>query len=960
MVECEYAVWGEMGLKIISWNVNGLARCRRNGFLKFLADTKPDVLCCQEIKGQCPLRTPGYLQFWNPAKRANYSGTLTLAKRQPLSCQYGLGIEEFDVEGRLITLEYKDYYIVNVYVPNLNPHSTPDRLDYRIKWDKALKEYLTSLPKPAVVCGDFNVAREYIDIYPENQKNTPEEPLFQSDERAGFDAFIAAGFVDVFRAFYPYKEGAYTWWGPRPKSRQENKGSRLDYFLVSGELLSCIRSVKHHTTTLCSDHCPISIIMGAIIFQYEASDEDLAVRWRTIDWSKMEKELYRNQSKLALAAYNRDWDSVRIMQDKLVESYAAKVLAVRFVADTNSAAGIDGVKLTNDAQKMKMALSLTSRGYRPLPNRYQKINEKGKELTLHIPAARDKAMLVLYSLALDPVAESTADKKSFFARKGRSAHDAFAYIFRELNQEKPPKWIVKADVAAFFDSIMQNWLIENIPMDKTVLRKFLRAGVVKNGEFFVSKQGISFASSLSPILGNMVLDGLQSYIYDGLYPHGYVDYSNGSMVRFADDIVVTARTLGSAEKIMTLVCDFLSSRGLGFNQEKTKIAHIKDGFSFLSWHFQEKGGVLTVEPTDGSIKKIERELENLIMNFKGTQRALIEKINEKLSGWAAYHRSTDAYMIFRHIDAVVEGLLVAKMCQKYSRWHRETVLKKFWISVGGFHIFALPDDPTFRVVRLAPLAMVQHKPCKVSFNPYLDKEYFALLQHRRDEQKANGKYKVIWQRQGGRCAFCGNPMLADQEVEVIEKVIGKGRRVQNLIYIHRQCAYDMFSDSDDAIGEHIDLFDLLADFIDITPLRESPYLELRDFFRLTDKSPLSLTFHQIEEILGDSLPAEAYFFDAFWYEIMPGMTSPMWREEGYPFHAIIPGELDYYISDAWTSQGYEIKALHRHEERVVFRRVVTGVSALRIPKELTARKLPDQIVYKLEKLLKQFVRENGL
>ena len=169
----------------------------------------------------------------------------------------------------------------------------------------------------------------------------------------------------------------------------------------------------------------------------------------------------------------------------------------------------------------------------------------------------------------------------------------------------------------------------------------------------------------------------------------------------------------------------------------------------MSWHFQEKKGVLTVEPTDGSIKKIERELENLILNFKGTQRALIEKINDKLSGWAAYHRSTDAYMIFRHIDAVVEGLLVVKMCQKYSRWHRETVLRKFWIYVGGYHVFALPDDPACRVVRLAPLAIVRHKPCKVSFNPYLDKDYFSQLQHCRDEQKANGKYKVVWQRQGG-------------------------------------------------------------------------------------------------------------------------------------------------------------------------------------------------------------------
>lgn len=455
--------------------------------------------------------------------------------------------------------------------------------------------------------------------------------------------------------------------GPRRKSREENKGSRLDYFPISGELLGYVQSVKHHTDTLCSDHCPISIIMNTVTVLRETSDEDLAVRWRTIDWPKMENELFQTQSRLAKAAYDRNWEQVKILQSTLVTSCAARVMAVRSAADTNSAAGIDGVKLTNDAQKMKMALSLTKRGHQPLPNRYEKVMERGKELTLHIPAAKDKAMLVLYAFSLDPIAESTADKKSFFARKGRSAHDAHAYLLQAFQQADPPRWVVKADVAAFFDHVMHGWLIKHIPMDKTMLRKFLQAGVIKNGELFETNCGISFASSLSPILGNMLLDGLQSYIYDGLYPEGGVDFANGNMVRFADDVVVTARTERDAERIMTLIRDFLSNCGLGVNPQKTYITHIREGFTFLSWHFQEREGVLTVQPTDGSIKKIERELESLIMGFKGSQRALIERINDKLSGWAAYHRSTDAYMVFRHIDAVVEGVLVLKMCQKYLR-----------------------------------------------------------------------------------------------------------------------------------------------------------------------------------------------------------------------------------------------------------------------------------------------------
>lgn len=949
-------------MKIVSWNVNGLQRCRRNGFLKFLSDVKPDILCCQEIKGETVLKTPSYLQFWFPAERKNYSGTLILTRREPLAVQYGLGIDRFDVEGRLITLEYKDYFILNVYAPNLNPHSSPDRLDYRIAWDKALLEYIKKLSKPTILCGDFNVTRGYIDIYPENQKNTPEESLFQSEERAGFEAYLSTGLIDVFRAFYPYQEGAYTWWGPRPRSRAENRGSRLDYFLISGELLSYVQNVKHHTDTLGSDHCPISMVIGKITLHRDMSDEDLAVQWRTIDWPKMRQALFQKQRELALAAYQCQWSKIRPLQDELVASYAARVLAVRNVADTNSAAGVDGVRLTEDGQKMRMALSLSPRGYRPLPNRYEKILERGKEVTIHIPAAKDKAMLVLYSFALDPVAESTADKKSFFSRKGRSAHDAYAYIYQGLTQENPPEWVVKVDVAQFFDQVLHHWLIDHIPMDSTILRKFLQTGTIKNGELFHSPRGISYASSLSPILGNMLLDGLQTYLYDHLYPQGNVDYADGSMVRFADDIIITARSHESATQIFQIVESFLAARGLGFNQEKTKIVHITEGFSFLSWHFQRVNDVLVVTPTDSSVIKCEQDLKNLIENFKGTQRVLIEKINHKLSGWASYHRGTDAFMVFRHIDAIVEGLLIAKMCSKYPRWHRETILRKFWIYVEGYHVFALPDDPTIRVRRLAPLAIVRHKPCKVTFNPYLDREYYAFLQHRRNEQKANGKYRAVWLRQNGQCAFCGNRMLPDQEVKIIERNIGQGRRVQNLIYIHKQCAYDVILSKNDDVNEHIDLFELLGDFIDEAPISKSPYLELREYFRMCNTSPITLTFDKIEEILGDKLPAEAYFYDAFWFEILPGMTSPLWKEEGYPFHALEPNKMDhvYCISDAWLSQGYEIKALHRDEKRVVFRRVVTGMSGLRIPRVLLNQKLPDHIVYKLEKMLLEFVHHYGL
>ena len=225
-------------MKIVSWNVNGIAACRRKGFLEFLADAKPDIVCCQEIKTRCSLNTPGYTQFWNLSKKTKCSGTLTLVRKLPLSCSLKIGIDKFDDDGRFIALEYKECYIINVYVPSVHPHNTPDRPDYRMEWDTALREYVSNLSKPVILCGDFNATRAWIDSYPENAKNEPDNLFFRSDIREGMEKLINTGLVDVFRELHPFKEGAYTWWGPKNKNRADNRGTRLDYFLLSSELLS--------------------------------------------------------------------------------------------------------------------------------------------------------------------------------------------------------------------------------------------------------------------------------------------------------------------------------------------------------------------------------------------------------------------------------------------------------------------------------------------------------------------------------------------------------------------------------------------------------------------------------------------------------------------------------------------------------------------------------------------------
>lgn len=918
------------------------------------------MVCCQEIKAKCALNTPGYLQYWNPAQKPGCSGTLTLARKEPISCSPGMGIEKFDVEGRLIALEYKDYYIVNVYAPSVHPHNAPGRPDYRLEWDAALRSYVSGLSKPIILCGDLNATRAWIDSYPDNSKNVADDPHFQPEVREGLENLLDTGLVDAFRALYPRKEGSYTWWGPKNRNRADNRGSRLDYFLVSNELLTFVRNVKFHVDIVGSDHCPISLLFYPVTQKEELDGEALARLWQDTDMEEMEKELTAKQKAIALAAFHRNWKAVELLQSELVHSWAARVLAVQDVAEEKkkSQCGVDGVRWRSDAEKAKAALNLTSRNYWPLPYRHTQVVDDGKIINLHIPAARDQAMQILYRFALEPAAESTADHRSFFSRRGRHIADIHVYLSRELSRPDAPRFGLIVDVRSFFSNMMHSWLLENIPMDKTVLRRFLKAGTVMKGELFPTEQGVSYAASLSPILANMMLDGLQSFIYDRLYPMGGNSYQDGSAFRFADDIFITAKSPERARVIEQIVTEFLAVRGLKINYDKLKVVDVRSGFIFLSRHYWWENGVLCAKPSNGSIKKLERELKALVYNFKGALRTLIHKINSKLTGWVSYHRVEDSYMEFRHIDSVVETYLLQRMCGSHPRWSQEAVKKRYWIKDDKHYVFALPQDRSIRVHRLAPTPIVAQKPCRLDFNPFLNPEYYIYLQHRREVQKASGKYYAVWRRQEGRCYYCRQMMLPDQEVDVIERVIGQGRLLNNLIYIHRRCAYDILEDADEDTGEPEDTVSILKTFLEDAPAENSPYLELTEFFRLNGRQTVSLSFRDIEHILGDALPWEAYCFDAFWYDTEPEAASPLWKEEGFPFQTFLLSERSYSIADSWRSQGYAIKALHREKNRVVFRLVEKSASGYELPTPLRQR-LPDDIRYKLDKMIRQFMKENG-
>ncbi len=247
-------------MKIITWNVNGIRACVKKGFLDYFNEIDADMFCIQETKlqeGQIELELDGYHQYWNYAEKKGYSGTAIFTKIEPISVKYGLGIEEHDKEGRVVTLEFDEFFLVNVYTPNSQKELA--RLEYRMKWENDFRDHLNELDekKPVILCGDLNVAHKEIDL--KNPKTNKKSAGFSDEEREKMTELLEVGYIDSYRYLYPDKEEIYTWWSYMRKSRERNSGWRIDYFVISERLAEKIKDVEIHSEILGSDHCPVML-----------------------------------------------------------------------------------------------------------------------------------------------------------------------------------------------------------------------------------------------------------------------------------------------------------------------------------------------------------------------------------------------------------------------------------------------------------------------------------------------------------------------------------------------------------------------------------------------------------------------------------------------------------------------------------------------------------------------------
>ena len=411
------------------------------------------------------------------------------------------------------------------------------------------------------------------------------------------------------------------------------------------------------------------------------------------------------------------------------------MLAVRKVTTNKgkNTAGIDKIVWQSPLDKMRAALALSDKNYKARPLRRVYIEKKGKKSKrpLSIPTMYDRAMQALYAMALQPVAETTADPNSYGFRKYRSCQDACEHIFTALSRKYSPQWVLEGDIKGCFDNISHEWLIENIPMDKSVLKQFLKCGYVYDGELYPSEGGTPQGGVISPILANMALDGIQKMLVENFDTNRKGNISSRehkkhkvNFIRYADDFIVTAINEETATQAKRYIREYLAQRGLQLSEEKTLITNINEGFDFLGWNFRKFKEKLIIRPSDKSIKSLIGSLHETIIR-KGRalpQKIMIHQLNQKLTGWGNYHKSVCSKVTFQKVDRAVFILLWKWACHRHPRKGRRWIKGKYWHAKGSRNWVFATDEAELRALSYIPI--VRHPKLKLSENPYINEQYF--------------------------------------------------------------------------------------------------------------------------------------------------------------------------------------------------------------------------------------------
>ncbi len=479
--------------------------------------------------------------------------------------------------------------------------------------------------------------------------------------------------------------------------------------------------------------------------------------WDALHWNTLKQQVKRLQMRIAKATREGKRGKVKALQWLLTHSKAAKLLAVKRVTSNKGAktAGIDNLCWNTSKQKLQGALSLSRRGYQPSALRRIYIPKKnGKKRPLGIPTMKDRAMQALYLLALEPVAETQADCHSYGFRPKRSAADAIEQCFNCLSRRRNASWVLEADIKACFDQINHQWLLENIPTDKTLLEKWLRCGFFDKGEWFDTEAGTPQGGIISPTLANMALDGIASCLKRTCLPKDKVN-----LIRYADDCVITGISKELLQQqVKPAIEQFLKRRGLSLSLEKTRITHIDNGFDFLGFNLRKYKGKLLIKPAKYSVKNHLAEIRGIIKsNPTCTTENLIRLLNPKISGWSNYYRQVVAYDTFRFVDYQIHWAIWRWCKRRHPLKNNQWISQRYYHRQGlGSRFYAPMFDPKrqkhwrWYLHKAADLPIVRHIKIRADYHPYLPEAelYFARRQCWIKNRKQEAMQQKLFMRVG--------------------------------------------------------------------------------------------------------------------------------------------------------------------------------------------------------------------
>ena len=536
-----------------------------------------------------------------------------------------------------------------------------------------------------------------------------------------------------------------------------------------------------------------------------------AQSWESIDWKKAEAYVKKLQMRIVKAQKEGHYSKVKSLQWLLTHSFYAKALAVKRVTSNSGkrTSGVDHELWLTPQAKFIAISKLNRRGYRPQPLRRHYIPKKnGKMRPLSIPTMTDRAMQTLYKFSLEPIAETYADPNSYGFRIGRSTHDAIEQCFTDLNKGKSPKWILEGDIKGCFDHISHQWLLENIPMDTQILEKWLKCGYVETQKLFPTDEGTPQGGTISPTLMNMTLDGLERLLHDRLPTrkkvNGKTHCNKMNFVRYADDFIITGESPEFLrEKVLPIVREFLTERGLQLSEEKTVITHIGEGFDFLGKNIRKYNGKLLIRPCKSAVKSFLGKVRDIIKSSKSIkQEILIRRLNPVIRGWVNNQRYVVSSKVFSTVDYEIYKCLWQWAKRRHKKKSRKWIARKYWHDIDSRQwTFSVPYEnqgtegkPLYCKLEYATdTKIIRFKKIVAEANPF-DEYWTDYFEEREGEKLLNStkgreKLLTIWRRQGRRCPVCGDLITSETDFKV-HTPAGKNSRK---IMVHKECHEEIHS-----------------------------------------------------------------------------------------------------------------------------------------------------------------------